>query len=68
MYTLRIFELEGHQDTSYATVDEAFGAVYVEPVPDPTSLKIPLSQGFAIYEDGVCMHFNREGMNVGDPL
>ena len=68
MYTLRLFDLEGHYDTEYATVEEAYAVVYVDPLPDPTTFKIPLDQGFAIYEDGVCMHFNREGMNVGDPL
>ena len=40
MYTLRLFDLEGHQDTEYATVDEAYAVVYVDPLPDPTTFKI----------------------------
>jgi hypothetical protein len=68
MYTVRTFAAEGHTETEYASVDEAFGSVYGDPLPNPTSLKDPLIQNFAIYLDGVCMHFIRDGMSIGDPL
>ena len=56
MYTVRIFDEDTHTDTSYATVAEAFTAVYGEPSPLTEESVPTVTEPFAIFNDGVCFH------------
>jgi hypothetical protein len=56
MYTVRIFDEDTHTDTEYATVAEAFTAVYGEPIPLNEESEPIVSEPFAIFNNGVCFH------------
>jgi len=68
MYTVRIFDTAGNQDTSHETDVQAFAAVYVDELPLPATAVPKTTSPFAIYRDGVCFHHSGEMAVVGDPL
>ena len=64
-YTVRVFTDSNqltHTDTEYATVNEAYGQLYVEEPPlsvdplTPPTAKIDLTFGFAIAKDGIVIN------------
>ena len=65
MYTVRIFDEDTHTDTSYATVAEAFTAVYGEPSPLTEESVPTVTEPFAIFNDaGVCFHVIGESLDL----
>ena len=68
MYTVRIFDTAGNQDSEHATEAEAFAAVYEDELP-LTGTSVPTTMSpFALYKDGICFHYSGEMAVVGDPL
>jgi hypothetical protein len=69
MYTVRIIDQVGEPtDAEYETVDQAFGAVYLDELP-LTETSVPTTMNrFAIYKDGICFHHSGAMAEIGDPL
>jgi hypothetical protein len=68
-YMVRIYtehDHSAHDDTPHDTADEAFGQVYLEPLPLPelATKKIDTPCGFSIFHEGVCIH-TQDGADIG---
>ena len=69
MYTVRIFDTAGNQDTAHETEAQAFGSVYVDELPLPAIAVPKTTSPFALYRDGVCFHHSGAvAVNIDDPL
>ena len=69
MYTVRIFDAAGNQDTAHETEAQAFAAVYADELPLPAIAVPKTTSPFAIYRLGACFHHSGAvSVNIDDPL